>query len=153
MRPSWWLRAVRVALAVTLATAAAGKLLDPTTGLVTPRIVAADHPLHALLTTVESMAPYLELLTSAALLTGFGLLAGSLASTCLCAVFVAYAVLLTDGDRCHCFGVFGGFGTRRSHLLVTASLLVLSVVLLWNLCSRTMRPKDVRRVEVSPDLA
>lgn len=126
---------IRLVIAGTLTAAAVGKLLDPTSGLVTPRIVSPEHALHAPLAAIETMAPYLELLIAGSLLTGFGLAAGALAATALSLVFVAYAMLLPDGERCHCFGAFGGFGTRSVHLVVTVTLFVVSCILTRLVCS------------------
>lgn len=127
--------ALRIAVAGVLTAAAVGKLLDPTSGLVTPRIVSPEHVLHAPLSAIETMAPYLELLIAGSLLTGFGLTAGALAATALSLVFVTYAMLLPDGERCHCFGAFGGFGTRSAHLVVTVTLFVINCLLTRLICS------------------
>ena len=109
--------------------------LNPTSGLVAPGIVSPEQVLHALLAAIETMAPYPGLLIAGSLLTGFGLAAGALAASALSLVFVAYAVLLPDGERCHCFGAFGGFGTRSVHLVVTVTLFAINCILTRRICS------------------
>jgi hypothetical protein len=131
MRRLTWTLVVRLAVGGVFTAAALGKLLDTSSGFVTPQLLGPAHPLFAPFLALERVLPWLELLVAASLAAGCGVLAAAATGAALSAVFVAFAVALPPGARCHCFGLLGGFGTRAAHASVTVALLVANLAVAW----------------------
>lgn len=123
--------ALRWCLATTFAVAACGKLFGTDTAYMTPRLLDASAALYAPAMILERSAPWLEAIIALALFTGIGRAIATPLAVALTSAFVLFAALLPDGTRCHCFGLFGGFGSRPLHLAVTLAMLVSAIAVAW----------------------
>jgi hypothetical protein len=122
---------LRALVGAALLAAGAGKLLAPEGVRVAPVLLgSASGPSMLASTVVEDALPALEILAGLAIWTGIGRLARDLIAVILGAIFVAAALLVPEGVRCGCLGVFGGFEGRAAHVAASSGILAAATLLL-----------------------